>query len=269
MLSADVQAVISAYYSRNLREEVKKGFYGRLKQGFYPMPAPLGYLDAGAAKPKVIDPDRGLFVKKAFELYASGKYSQVSLREELHRLGLRSKTDRKIQKNFLGRMLRNPFYMGLIHIEKTNQTYLSVHEPLISKKLFDEVQRVFSGNFSAAPKVKHNFLFRQLFWCKLCRYALTPERQKGHVYYRCQSKSCPTKCIREEPVDQEVGVTLKRIDLEPEQHAYLKQKLDELKKTWDQNRGHEIESVEIQLAQVKDRLGRLTDAYLDNALDRE
>lgn len=58
MLSADVQAVISTYYSRNLREEVKKGFYGRLKQGFYPMPAPLGYLDSGAGKAKTLDPQR-------------------------------------------------------------------------------------------------------------------------------------------------------------------------------------------------------------------
>lgn len=38
-LSADIQAVVAADYIRNLREEVVKGFYGRLKQGFYPMPA--------------------------------------------------------------------------------------------------------------------------------------------------------------------------------------------------------------------------------------
>ena len=33
-LSADIQAVVATHYSRNLREEVKKGLYGRLKQGF-------------------------------------------------------------------------------------------------------------------------------------------------------------------------------------------------------------------------------------------
>ena len=41
-LSADVQAVVAANYIRNLREETIKGFYGRLKQGLYPLPAPLG-----------------------------------------------------------------------------------------------------------------------------------------------------------------------------------------------------------------------------------
>ena len=33
-LSADIQAVVASDYIRNLREEVKKGFYGRLKQDF-------------------------------------------------------------------------------------------------------------------------------------------------------------------------------------------------------------------------------------------
>ena len=51
-LSADIQAVVASDYIRNLREESKKGIYGRLKQGYYPMPAPLGYLDNGSASPK-------------------------------------------------------------------------------------------------------------------------------------------------------------------------------------------------------------------------
>src|SRR5205085_4859361 len=46
-LSADIQAVVAADYIRNLREETRKGFYGRIKQGLFPLPAPLGYTDQG------------------------------------------------------------------------------------------------------------------------------------------------------------------------------------------------------------------------------
>jgi len=35
--SADIQAVVAADYIRNLKEETRKGFYGRLKQGLYPL----------------------------------------------------------------------------------------------------------------------------------------------------------------------------------------------------------------------------------------
>src|SRR5438128_3927745 len=74
-LSADIQAVVAADYIRNLREETRKGLYGRLKQGLYPLPAPLGYLDKGKGKPKEPDPIRGPLVRKAFELYGCGRYN--------------------------------------------------------------------------------------------------------------------------------------------------------------------------------------------------
>jgi hypothetical protein len=45
--------VVAADFIRNLREETKKGFYGRLKQGLFPPPAPLGYPGCGGGKPKV------------------------------------------------------------------------------------------------------------------------------------------------------------------------------------------------------------------------
>jgi DNA invertase Pin-like site-specific DNA recombinase len=38
-LSGDLLAVFATHFSRNLREEVKKGIYGRLKQGYYPFGA--------------------------------------------------------------------------------------------------------------------------------------------------------------------------------------------------------------------------------------
>src|SRR5712664_3111453 len=74
-LSADIQAVVAADYIRNLREETKKGIYGRLKQGIYPLAAPVGYLDRGGGNPKEIDPAKAPLILLAFHLYASGSYS--------------------------------------------------------------------------------------------------------------------------------------------------------------------------------------------------
>lgn len=268
LLSADLQAAVSIYYSRNLREEVKKGFYGRLKQGYYPMPAPLGYLDVGPAQPKIPDPERAPLIRKAFELYATGGYSQVSLAAELHRRGLMNKAGHKLTKNFLGRILRNPFYVGLIRIQKTNQTYLGAHTPLISKALFDRVQAVLEGHVTPT-RVRHDFQFRHLFRCKLCGKLLIPEQQKGHVYYRCQTRSCPTKCIREEPVEQEIKDKLKLIQLNDEQHGYLQNRVEELKEQFAGNRTTEVAAIEIKLSQIKGRIIRLTDAFLDNMIDRD
>src|SRR3989344_5171418 len=45
-LSADIQAVVASDFIRNLREETRKGQYGRLKQGMIPWSAPVGYLNS-------------------------------------------------------------------------------------------------------------------------------------------------------------------------------------------------------------------------------
>src|ERR1700688_3640235 len=89
-LSADIQAVVAADFIRNLREEVKKGLYGRLKQGIYPFAAPMGYLNTGKGNLKTIDPVKGPLVRHLFERYASGTVNFEELRHELALMGLRT-----------------------------------------------------------------------------------------------------------------------------------------------------------------------------------
>jgi site-specific DNA recombinase len=112
-LSADIQAVVAADFIRNLREETRKGFYGRLKQGFLPLPAPIGYLDQGKAKPKILDPERAPLVRQAFELYATAEYSLERLLEQLRSRGLTNRRGGTLSLSSLSVLLNNPFYMGL------------------------------------------------------------------------------------------------------------------------------------------------------------
>jgi hypothetical protein len=57
--------------------------------------------------------------------------------------------------------------MGLIRIRKTGQIFEGKHEPLISKRLFDDVQDVIAGRLNKRPTL-HEFLFRKIVKCKLC-----------------------------------------------------------------------------------------------------
>src|SRR5262245_25996747 len=144
-LSADIQAVVAADYIRNLRDEVKKGFYGRLKQGFYPLPAPIGYVNNGAAKAKTSDPATAPFIQRAFELYATGRFNLLTLGDELHALGLRNRRGGRLSKSTLSGLLNNTFYLGIIRIARTGETFPGIHEPLVSKSLFDRVHDVLNG----------------------------------------------------------------------------------------------------------------------------
>jgi site-specific DNA recombinase len=267
-LSADIQAVVAADYIRNLREEAKKGLYGRLRQGFYPMRAPVGYLDNGAGKPKTIDPERGSLIPKAFELYASGKLTILPLVEELYRLGLRNLAGGKVTRNGLSTILNNPFYTGLIRIRRTGEVYPGNHEPLIAKRLFDDVQDMLAGRFNRRTQV-HDFLFRRLVTCKGCGYSLIGERQKGHVYYRCHSHECPMKGIREEAVALVVERSLRKLQFSAGEKEYFAVAIQRLKANWFQEKEKQLGNLNVKLQQVAERLTRLTDVYLDQALERD
>jgi DNA invertase Pin-like site-specific DNA recombinase len=267
-LSADIQAVVASDYIRNLREETKKGIYGRLKQGFYPLPAPIGYLDNGAAKAKTIDPQKGLLVKKAFELYGSGQWSINTLVDELDRRGLKSRNGGKVKTTGLHAMLRNPFYTGVIRIHASGQTFEGNHESLISKNLFDRVQNILHGRVGTRVHV-HDFLFRRFIACASCGNSLIGELQKGNVYYRCHTKRCPGTSIKEEVVSELIANALCSLAFSEPEKIILAERIREKKVAWIASREQELQGLKMKLEQITERLNRVTDAYLEGALDRE
>lgn len=266
-LSADIQAVVAADYIRNLREETRKGFYGRIKQGLYPLPAPLGYLNKGKGKQKEPDPVKAPLIRTAFQLYASTRYSLDSLVMEMARLGLRNHRGGKVSRNGLSHLLNNPFYIGLIRLARTGETFPGSHEPLIPKSLFDRVRCVLNGKTSTRT-LRHDFVFRRLLACKLCGYSLIGEIQKGHTYYRCHTKDCPTTCIREDAVEEQVHHTLSPLQFDQEEREYIQEKMIKLKDSWRDQRETQIGAVNLRFGQLQDRLARLTDAYLDQVIER-
>lgn len=267
-LSADIQAVIASDFIRNLREETKKGLYGRLKQGFYPLHAPIGYLDNGSAKLKTIDPVRGPLVKKAFELYGTGQWSLPRLVDELERQGLRNFKGGKVTLTGLHTLLRNPFYTGVIRIRASGEIYQGNHEALISKNLFERVQDIMHGRVGTRVQV-HDFRFRRFITCAACGNSLIGELQKGRVYYRCHTKACVKTSVRDDVVAALVGEKLKELAFSPEEKQQLLLDIGQLKASWAERREQEIQRITLQIDQLTDRLNRVTDAYLEGVLDRE
>ena len=266
-LSADIQAVVAADFIRNLREEAKKGIYGRMKQGYYPLRAPLGYADNGAGKRKTIHPEKGPLVRRTFELYATGRHTIATLEAAVHSLGLRNHAGNRITRNGMSTILNNPFYMGLIRVRKTGETFIGNHDALIPKHLFETVQDVLRGRLGKRTQV-HDFLFRRLIKCAHCGYALIGEVQKGHVYYRCHTEGCQTKGFREEYVASIVGSSLRRLEFTPGEKEYLQEAIQRLKGDWASHREQHLAMLRARRQQLLERLNRLTDVYLDQGIEK-
>ncbi|HZV69844.1 MAG TPA: recombinase family protein [Saprospiraceae bacterium] len=264
-LAADIQAVIASDYIRNLREEAIKGLYGRLKQGIYPFGAPIGYDNKGGGQVKPINPIQGPLVKKAFQLYASGKYTLEALTKVMNELGLRNSNGNILTLNSLSLILNNPFYAGVIKVK--GKTFQGKHDPLIHPELFAKTQNILRGKTNTRL-LKHDFLFRRLIKCADCCYSLIGEKQKGHVYYRCQTKGCPTKTVREELIEKAVIKTIEEIQLHAVEEKVLNELLHDAQVKWTSNHDEVEESLKMQQSKISQKLERLTDAFIDNVIDK-
>lgn len=267
-LSADIQAVVASDFIRNLRDEVRKGFYGRLKQGLYPLPAPLGYHNEGGGKAKSVDPIAGPFIRLAFELYGTGQYNLETLGDELYLRGLRAKTGGRVSRNAMSDILNNQFYIGIIRIKRTAETFQGVHEPIISASLFHRVQQVLSGRMKNRG-LKHNYMYRKAVRCADCERVLVPEIQKGHVYYRCHAPACRGVCVREEIIDSGVKDALQYLSLDEQELAYLGEEIERHAKSAATNKAQELDALQLRLANLDARLERLTDAFIDRLIDKD
>ncbi len=120
-----------------------------------------------------IDLQRGHFITTAFQLYASGEYSISQLAVELARLGLRARPTRRwsprpLSTSAVQRLLRNPYYCGLIVYKRgtTDETvFPGRHEPLIDQDTFDQVQTLLDEKRVAGerPQVRQHYLRGTVF----------------------------------------------------------------------------------------------------------
>jgi DNA invertase Pin-like site-specific DNA recombinase len=267
-LTADLQAAIAAHYSRNLRDEVKKGLYGRLKQGLYPWVAPLGYLDNGGGKPKTIDPIKGPLVRHLFERYATNTVSFEELRQELALKGLRTSNGLPLYPDNLTRVLNNPFYMGVIRVRRTGETFPGIHEPLITKAVFDRVQAILRGKIVSKAK-NHRFLFRGLIACSNCkRRTLTGETRKGFTYYRCHSKVCKGVSFRSEVVEKVALDVIRAIRFTDREIREIREHVEEYIRGDADDAERRKASLALNVDRTNDQLTRLTDLLIDGTIDK-
>jgi site-specific DNA recombinase len=157
--------------------------------------------------------------------------------------------------------------MGVMRVRKTGELFPGAHEPLVNKQVFDRVQMILEGK-TVDRVVRHDFTFRRMLRCTGCERSLIGELQKGHVYYRCQTRQCPTKTIREEIVDSAVSRMLSLLELGPHELEHATQWMRNAHTDEHAYREKELQAATLRLDSVRSRVHRLTDAFIDGLLEK-
>jgi len=188
---------------------VKRGLKTRVEMGLWPAPAPTGYLKEKRTDRKCecfIDPDRGLVIKQMFEKVAYEKWSGRKLYHWL-KFDLNFKTaggNKNLSLGNIYRILESPFYYGVFEYPlKSGNWYQGKHKALITKELYDEVQKQLKGS-ELKTRQEKEFAFTKLMKCGLCGSGICADEKykklkngsiNSHIYYGCtkvRDKDC--KC---------------------------------------------------------------------------
>lgn len=201
MLLHGIMSSIAEFYSRNLATESRKGILQKAKGGGTVNAAPFGYInsrertsDGREIKNVVVDPERGHWVKWAFERYASGEWTIGMLRDELNKhhvmtLPRPSRPSAPIAFSHVANMLKNRYYVGVVRFEGVE--YPGNHEALVSEALYAQVQQVRAARHQSGEKPRvHSHYLKGSIYCGNCGEPLTFEQTRGksgapYYYFYC------------------------------------------------------------------------------------
>jgi DNA invertase Pin-like site-specific DNA recombinase len=264
------------YYTDNLRENILRGIRQKIRRGELSAKAPLGYFNE--PRLRTIEPDKKTFrkVKECLEAFATGQYTLTGIQRKMFSLGLvGSRSGKPLSLSSIEAILDNPFYYG--HCRYRGEVYAGSHKPMISKKLFDQIQAALVQN--GKPRTKQGakgYLFKGFAVCGECGYSVTAERhvkRSGLVftYYRCTQKSktqvCTQPFVREEELARQVTDMVKKLSLSDEWRDQFLKRLES--ENADARHSSElfVQNLKTDISTVKTKLERLTDAYLNEALE--
>jgi DNA invertase Pin-like site-specific DNA recombinase len=270
----------SKYYVDSLSENTKRGLRQKVRMGIFPSQAPVGYLNDSRTKTIVVEKKKSKIVRLAFEKYTEGNMRLEDISSFLAKSGVTTRTGKRISKTKASFILSNPFYIGLF--KYGGELHEGKHEPIISKKLFDEAQEMLKKRGQPERKPQNEPQpFCGLISCASCGMMITAEnktkRQKNgnvhhYVYYRCTKKSKTMKCnelsLRSEKLDEQLSSLIQKVSLPKDWAEELNRIALKDHKNSAQSLTACVKEKEEKISEISQKLERLLNGYLDQVIDQ-
>jgi site-specific DNA recombinase len=265
-----VQLGMANQYIRDLSTNVKRGNREKLARGEWPNRAPFGYKNDKATKKIAVDPINSKYVLRIFELYNTGSRGFKDISEILFQEGLKTNSGKKFSKHHVQRILSSVFYTGIM--EKDGKYYQGIHEPLISKEVFDKAKDVMTGRIHSKTQ-KLFFPLRGFLKCENCGCALTASLKKGHHYYYCTNGK--QKCdehksyLRENYLYEVISNVFEDLHFSERKIELMIRAAKEKLQTDSGYLIKSLDTLQTQLDALKTKESRLLDAFLAEQITKE
>ena len=264
----------SKYYSDNLKQNVERGIRQKLRRGDWLTHAPMGYVNN--KNTRNIEPDlvKAKAIVRAFEEYAKGTHTLISMSHFLADIGVVQKSGKPLALCSVKNMLTNRAYLGFTKHHK--EYFPGNFKPILSASLFEAVQEKLKvrAHFRYKRNI-HNFPFVGLFKCGECGSMITAQWCIGnggrYRYYRCTKKKgkCNQKYLLENTLVIQAKEHLQAISLPEEWADYMFKKIETIEKEDAHTSETELEQTKEILKNLEVKFSSLVDLFLNKDIERE
>ena len=122
-----MEGVLAAFaqFDNDCRSDrTRAGMKAALELGRWVFLAPIGYLNAPRAMGKSLmpDPERAPLVRRAFEEYATGRFTKQQLLKQSRAWGLTNRRGCPLTSQAIGVLLRNQLYAGIVDVHRVRRS---------------------------------------------------------------------------------------------------------------------------------------------------
>ncbi len=263
----DMQFIFAKMENDVRRKRCIDGTKARLKEGYWCGLAPIGYHRINGDI--LIDPIKGPLIKKAFKWkHECPNLSIQEIKRRLAKLGL------SIPNSSMTRILRNPFYCGIIVNQALEgEVVEGRHKPLISKRVFLEVHQIIKKKNIQGWRVDEandRLPLKRFMKCESCGRPLTgfvnktqrgKKRENPLAYYKCPTKACKVN-LNAQKLDSEFLSYLERLSFDEGIVSIIAQGLNEQLIEANEASFEEAELMGKRLKEIDSKIARLRERYV-------
>ncbi len=263
----NILAVFADWYLKNLSRETQKVKASTVFNGRQNNQVPFGYVK-NEHKEAVVVPEEAEIIQDAFEMYTTGNYSDGEIAEWINDQGVPTRKGKRWTKESVRTTLQLDFYYGVVKYK--DQLYPGEHEPIINKKLFDEVQLLRKKRHrrprSNSKKFTRVYVLQDLLICASCgRHLRVQGSGKDYRYYYENSKRRGLECadlgakLEASIAEEQIGKIIQAFQLPDDWKEEIQAALDA---------GNERKQIEERMKKLKLKQERLSELYMDQMITK-
>ncbi len=267
-LSRNMLGAFAQFENDQKSERVTAGMKQAFMEGKWLWKAPYGY--------KLVNGDmyhddvKAPIVKRIYELFSTGIYTQSQIRTILQRENV------SVSSSQMFCILKNAVYCGRMYCPSLSENMVKGNfEPIITEELYDKVQILRNGVKPIVTSYLRNnaeFPLRQFILCPFCGEPLTASKSTGrknkkYAYYHCYNKECRSQVrVPKDKLEQMFIDYLSELKPSEDYMLLFKQNVKTTYKNAVKTRGNIISKLKQDLKVLQEKKGKLVDMYLEGKL---